>query len=165
MALEITSMPFAIVNDEALAQVEIFVIDDRIDGQDDENFNGARMKFSELHTFLQNKILGTDSVLTIKIKDGNVTADKLATDVVMRLAIVGEIKQWPGITPPSGWLELDGSSLQKSDYPNLWAFADAEIQAGSSFFEEDSSTHFSLPEVIDALPPDGVIVKSIIYAG
>ena len=32
----------------------------------------------------------------------------------------GEIMLWPGITPPPGWLFMDGSQLQKAAYPALY---------------------------------------------
>nr|DAP97985.1 MAG TPA: tail collar domain [Caudoviricetes sp.] len=38
----------------------------------------------------------------------------------MDYTVVGGIMRFPMITPPEGWLRMDGSVITKTDYPDLW---------------------------------------------
>jgi len=52
---------------------------------------------------------------------------------------IGSIVAWPTATPPSGWLECDGSSLLRASFPNLF------IVLGVTYGAADG-THFTLPD-------------------
>jgi len=45
----------------------------------------------------------------------------LHTEVCMKIE-TGMIMLWPKETPPIGWLAYNGQYVQKTDYPDLWAF-------------------------------------------
>lgn len=60
--------------------------------------------------------------------------------------MIGEIIPYAGSTPPvSNWLVCDGSSLLRTDYPDLFAII------GTSYGSVDS-THFSLPDLRGRAP-------------
>ena len=54
--------------------------------------------------------------------------------------ISGDIKHWPGQTPPAGWLVRDGSALSRTTYAALFAVLGTLYGAG------DGSTTFNLPD-------------------
>lgn len=53
---------------------------------------------------------------------------------------VGAIMAWPTDTPPTGWLELDGSSLSRTTYADLFAVI------GTTYGAADGS-HFYIPDM------------------
>ena len=53
---------------------------------------------------------------------------------------VGAILHWSGMAFPTGWLLLDGAAWLRSQYPALWAFAQAEIAGGNAFFTAGDGT-------------------------
>jgi phage-related tail fiber protein len=70
---------------------------------------------------------------------------------------VGSVMAFPSINAPSGWLKLNGASLNRSDYPDLWAFAQSSgnlvtdtvwytTSAIGSFSEGNGSTTFRIPD-------------------
>jgi microcystin-dependent protein len=68
---------------------------------------------------------------SIQITDGAVTT--------------GTVICWGGATIPSGWLELDGSSLSRTDYARLFSIL------GTIYGSADSS-HFNLPNLAGRVP-------------
>jgi microcystin-dependent protein len=60
-------------------------------------------------------------------------------DMVQALIPIGSEKIWPTETPPTGWLEENGASLLRADYPELFAVI------GTMYGAADS-THFNLPD-------------------
>lgn len=63
--------------------------------------------------------------------------------------LIGSVTPWI-VTPPDGWLLLDGATYDGADYPELFALLDAVLKSGSDF---------TLPDVSDSFPY-GVLVKS-----
>jgi phage-related tail fiber protein len=70
---------------------------------------------------------------------------------------VGSVMAFPSTTAPSGWIKLNGASLSRSTYSNLWTFAQASgnlvtdtawysTSATGSFSQGDGSTTFRLPD-------------------
>jgi hypothetical protein len=51
----------------------------------------------------------------------------------------GSMVEWPSEVVPTGWLECDGSSLLRADYPALFAVI-------GTIYGAADSTHFSLPD-------------------
>jgi len=75
-------------------------------------------------------------------------------EAIMNPALsVGTIAMWPSITPPDFWLICDGTSLLRTDYPDL--FDVCGIQFGAM-----DGTHFSLPNFKTRSPVgvDGVVI-------
>lgn len=58
---------------------------------------------------------------------------------LLNQTLVGEGKEWFTNTAPAGWLLRDGSSLLRTDYPDLFAVI------GTTYGAADG-THFSLPD-------------------
>lgn len=56
------------------------------------------------------------------------------------LLLIGEVKIWTSATIPTKWLLMDGSSLLRASYPDLWTFAAAEIAAGNTLFTNGNGT-------------------------
>jgi len=54
---------------------------------------------------------------------------------------VGSITMYAASTPPAGWLECDGSEVNRSVHPNLFN------TIGSTFGSGDGSTTFGLPDL------------------
>lgn len=60
---------------------------------------------------------GTSSLVTSIVQ---IERKKLLADIIQSLMPAGAIIPFAGLTPPEGWLFCDGSTINKSDYPNLW---------------------------------------------
>jgi len=57
-------------------------------------------------------------------------------------SMIGKIDQFIS-TPPSAWLELDGSTYDQADYPELAAILPAAWKAGGNFTLPDVQDYFS----------------------
>lgn len=53
---------------------------------------------------------------------------------------VGSIVAWPTATPPTGWLECDGSAISRTSFATLFAVISDDYGAG------DGSTTFNIPD-------------------
>lgn len=53
---------------------------------------------------------------------------------------IGELIPWTGLTVPPLCLFPYGQTINRADYPDLWAFAQAEIAAGNSFYNNGNGT-------------------------
>lgn len=61
--------------------------------------------------------------------------------------IAGEMKLWPNVTPPAGWLACNGATVSRTQYPNLFNLI------GTTFGNGDGSgTTFSLPDMRGRVP-------------
>lgn len=60
--------------------------------------------------------------------------------------LIGEIKQYAGITLPSGWLECDGSEVAIADYPLLYGVI------GNLWGTPSDNDHFVLPNFKGKIP-------------
>jgi microcystin-dependent protein len=54
--------------------------------------------------------------------------------------IIGELLDWPSVTPPTGWLACQGQSLLRATYPALFTVL------GTTYGSVDG-THFTLPNL------------------
>jgi microcystin-dependent protein len=68
------------------------------------------------------------------------TVNELASDIGASIP-VGGIIMWPEGTPPSGYLECDGSAISRSTYSDLFAVIDVHYGAGNG------STTFNIPDL------------------
>lgn len=78
-----------------------------------------------------------------------VTEVKRAVELWYSDMLVGSVASWL-ITPPDGWLLLDGATYDGDDYPELFAVLDDTLKDG---------TDFTLPDTENAFP-FGVLVKA-----
>jgi phage-related tail fiber protein len=71
---------------------------------------------------------------------------------------VGSVMAFPSTSAPTGWLKMNGSSLIRTDYPELWSFAQASgnlvtdtawysTSAIGSFSQGNGSTTFRIPDL------------------
>lgn len=83
---------------------------------------------------------------TAKALDGKITAaQKEVGDVLTKAVPIGAILIWPTIAPPNGWLICNGSTLNRTGYPDLFKVI------GTKYGEPSSST-FSLPNLSQRVP-------------
>jgi len=61
--------------------------------------------------------------------------------VMLRLAPPGALTAWPTETPPTGWLECDGSAISRTTYAGLFAVI------GVIYGNGDGSTTFNVPDL------------------
>jgi hypothetical protein len=83
--------------------------------------------------------LAADSVVTSKILNGSVTADKLNAAVIFVPS--GGIMAFAMNSAPSGWLAANGSAVSRTLYANLFA------AIGTTYGAGDGSTTFALPNL------------------
>ncbi len=73
--------------------------------------------------------------------------ESLRTDrtslLAFRTALVGMVAAWPIATPPTGWLECDGSAISRTTYATLFGIIGTAYGAGNG------STTFNLPNYKD----------------
>lgn len=61
---------------------------------------------------------------------------------------IGEIFDFSGVTAPSLCVFLQGQTLSRTTYAALWAFAQTQISAGTTFFNNgDGSTTFGIADL------------------
>lgn len=53
---------------------------------------------------------------------------------------IGELIPWTGLTPAPLCVFPYGQTLPRADFPDLWAFAQAEIAAGNAFYNNGNGT-------------------------
>lgn len=82
--------------------------------------------------------LANDSVTTVKILDGSVTAGKLAANAGLP---AGAVMSFAMATVPTGWLSCDGTLLSRTTYALLFA------AIGTTFGVGDGSTTFAVPDL------------------
>lgn len=101
-----------------------------------------------LHTEITEVVTGT-------LPDASVTAAKLAADVLTlldttiedyisdmtTLVPIGSIIMFTNVTPPTGYLECDGTEISRSTYSDLFDVI------GTTFGEGNSTTTFNLPDM------------------
>lgn len=86
------------------------------------------------------------------------------------ILLIGEIKIWTSATIPAKWLLMDGSSLLRASYPDLWTFAAAEIAAGNTLFTNgNGSTTFTIGTMAGYAPvgvdTTGATLGSVTHVG
>jgi hypothetical protein len=73
-------------------------------------------------------------------------ADKIASlQIAASAVLTGEVKLYAGISIPAGYLECNGASLLRADFPELFTVI------GTTFGADDAN-HFSLPDFRDRYP-------------
>lgn len=85
--------------------------------------------------------------------DGDLEVTGALTVAGNPLLLIGEIKLWSGITKPANWQLCGGQALLRATYPDLWAFAAAEIAAGNLLFTNgNGTTTFTVPDFNGRVP-------------
>ena len=75
----------------------------------------------------------------------------------MYAGITGEIKMFASATAPAGWLNCDGSTVLRADYPELFAiightYSDLSASSTNGSQVPDSSLQFRLPNMQGRIP-------------
>ena len=76
----------------------------------------------------------------------------------IQTSFVGSVAYFPTTTPPTGWLVLNGQSISRNTYSNLWTFAQSSgnlvtdtvwysTSAIGSFSQGNGSTTFRIPDL------------------
>jgi microcystin-dependent protein len=86
-------------------------------------------------------VVADNEVTTAKIADGNVTLAKLVTAVQQALLPAGAVQAFAMNSAPAGWLEADGSNVNRTTYAALFSAISTTYGAG------DGSTTFTLPNL------------------
>jgi|688.fasta_scaffold191450_2 microcystin-dependent protein len=76
-----------------------------------------------------------------RVKDGGVTLAKLVTAVQQALLPAGAVQAFAMNSAPAGWLEADGSNVNRTTYAALFSAISTTYGAG------DGSTTFALPDL------------------
>lgn len=83
------------------------------------------------------------------VKVAEFTAGGLASGA----RILGELVPFTGTTPPPLFVLPFGQTLSRTTYPNLWTFAQAEIAASNTLYNNgDGSTTFGIPDLRGRVP-------------
>ncbi len=75
--------------------------------------------------------------------------DALYQSVAIDDVAVGTMAAFPMSTPPTGWLELDGSAINKGTYVNLYT---ALKDGGATCIYGEAGANFSLPDLRGRFP-------------
>ncbi len=76
-------------------------------------------------------------------------------DELISKMFAGQVANFPGTVPPSGWLIAKGQTVNRADYPYLWEYAQNSNNIAATEGEKtdgkfgpgDGSTTFSLPDL------------------
>jgi microcystin-dependent protein len=101
------------------------------------------------------KINNNSFIFDSKITEMNTLLATLSSAI---LSHVGKVSYFPSTVAPTGWLLLNGQTVSRSSYPNLWAFANnsgniiddaswTSLSAYGSFGRGDGFTTFKLPDL------------------
>lgn len=85
--------------------------------------------------------IAADAITTNKIAAGAVTANEIASGAVPDSTASGTIVPWGGASPPTGWLECDGSAVSRTTYADLFT------AIGTTYGAGDGSSTFNLPDM------------------
>ena len=110
----------------------------------DSGLTASQMVCTDADKKLVSKAFATASEITT----GTEAAKAIAPDQLAASHIgvpVGAEMLWPTETPPTGWMEEDGSSLVRTTYPALYAVI------GTMYGAADA-THFNLPDARGKFP-------------
>lgn len=91
---------------------------------------------------------GSDGQVYKSLADNNLNHDPVSSPAywaswppAVAAVPVGAVGYFAGATPPSGWLEADGSQVSRSTYAALFAYI------GTTFGAGNGSTTFTLPDL------------------
>lgn len=106
---------------------------------------------------LANKVATPTSIGQVKIGYGLEVTDSGVISVSKRIAEnaqiisydlpVGSYMLWSGKNTPEYFIEPTGQTLLRSEYPELWEFAQSNELVGKLFGSGDGSTTFTIPDV------------------
>ena len=95
-------------------------------------------------SMVTDNTLSVDALLTVECTAAGKAllddADAAAQVATLKLAGAGNIIAWPTSTPPTGYLECDGSAVSRTTYAPLFAVISDDYGVG------DGSTTFNLPD-------------------
>lgn len=110
-----------------------------------ENAGSSTLKIDDLDAVAIKDLAGND-LLAGYIKSGQIVVVAFDGTYFQMLSYpgsgiipVGQVMQWPKDTPPSGYLECDGSSLSRVTYASLFAVI-------GTLYGAADETHFNLPD-------------------
>jgi len=109
----------------------------------DSGLTASQMVCTDADKKLVSKAYATAAEITT----GTESAKAIAPDQLKAsgIGLIGSEMFWPTETPPTGWLEEDGSSLVRATYPALFALI------GTMYGAADG-THFNLPDMRGKFP-------------
>lgn len=121
--------------DAAFSSIEAFLNNTGLDSTNIQNgaIGAAQLAASAVTT----SNIASNAITTPLINDGAVTRSKLASAEAIP---TGVIMEYSVATPPSGWLNCDGSLVSRNTYASLFAVISTTYGAG------DGSTTFALPK-------------------
>lgn len=106
---------------------------------------------------LENKIATPTSVGQVKVGYGLEVSDNGTLSVIKGVAEdaniisydlpVGSYMLWAGNNPPEYFIEPKGQTLLRSQYPELWQFAQSNGLVGKLFGAGDGSTTFTVKDI------------------
>ena len=106
---------------------------------------------------LENKVASYTNIGQVKIGSGLTVTSNGVLSVVRSVAEdatvisydlpVGSYMLWSGKNIPDYFIEPNGVHLQRSNYPELWQFAQDNDLVGSLFGEGDGSTTFTVTDI------------------
>ncbi|MDO0945905.1 phage tail protein [Chromohalobacter israelensis] len=113
-----------------------------------QTFRDEAQEISE--TGLPPKAGNAGAILRVADDEGSYILDKL----LRHLLPVGEIKMFPATVAPEGFRKANGDEVSRTEYADLWAFAQASGNLAASEAEKDpvqfgpgdGSTTFTLPD-------------------
>lgn len=90
---------------------------------------------------------GAYKKIAIDLKTGSLLqGDGTVPPSVPVMAITGEIKMWPTVTPPTGYLICNGAAISRATYASLFGLI------GTTFGVGDGSTTFNVPDFRQRFP-------------
>jgi microcystin-dependent protein len=72
--------------------------------------------------------------------NGTKVAEFTSDGIIKSARFIGEIFDWTGTTAPALCVLPYGQTLSRTDYADLWAFAQTEIAAGNTFYNNGNGT-------------------------
>ena len=85
--------------------------------------------------------------------DASSNRDRKFNEQIFRnVEISGSCKVWPASTAPEGWIELDGTAISRTAYPQLFTLI------GTTYGVGDGSTTFNVPNWAASAPSGGIYI-------
>ena len=105
--------------------------------------NGIRSLISDV--LIVNELTQDNVKTTVPLNLSVTIRKRIVAENVMSEDIVGVVKIFAGVTPPSGWRLCDGSVLSITDFPDLFS-------AIGTIYGGDGISTFALPDLRGRVP-------------
>ena len=142
-AVNATHTEINVMDGDTAATATTLVDDDRMVMNDDGTMK--QVALSDLQTYLTSNLAITSAMITdgtiqtADIADGQITQAKLSSAVTLIPA--GVVTAFAGTVAPSGYLMCYGQTVNRTQYPDLYA------AIGDTYGPGDGSTTFQLPDL------------------